>query len=75
MHDNSVIIQPHPVLQELKFPTVNTQVASFSNDICEEIVRKIEDVRDKDKNVGDYPYNKCIDIVKEVMKEDDRSED
>lgn len=59
---DSVVIQPHPVLQELKFPTVDIQ-----KDICEEIVRKIEDVRDKDKNVGDYPYNKCIEIVKEAL--------
>lgn len=33
----------------------------------EEIISRIEQVRDLDKNVGEYPYNRCIEIIKEVM--------
>lgn len=31
-----------------------------------EIIKRIEQVRDNDKNAGEYPYNRCIDIIKEV---------
>ena len=33
----------------------------------EEIISRIEQVRDNDKNVGEYPYNRCIEIIREVM--------
>lgn len=31
-----------------------------------ETIRRIEQIRDKDKNAGEYPYNRCIEIVREV---------
>ena len=33
----------------------------------EEIIKRIEQVRDNDKNAGEYPYNRCIEIIREVM--------
>ena len=63
MNKDSYVIQPHPVIEELHFPKNNLKA-----DICKEIVKRIEEVRDKDKNAGEYPYNRCIDIVKEVME-------
>ena len=36
-------------------------------DIKAEIINRIEQVRDMDKNAGEYPYNRCIEIIKEVM--------
>lgn len=36
-------------------------------DIKAEIIKRIEQVRDNDKNAGEYPYNRCIEIIKEVM--------
>ena len=35
------------------------------------IITQIEQARDKDKNAGEYPYNRCIRIVEEVMGNDD----
>ena len=34
------------------------------------VISHIEEVRDKDKNAGEYPYNRCIEIVKEVFGDD-----
>jgi len=31
-----------------------------------EIIKRIEEARDKDK-IAEYPYNRCIKIIKEVM--------
>lgn len=31
-----------------------------------EIITQIEQARDKDKNAGEYPYNRCIEIIKGV---------
>ena len=31
-----------------------------------EIITQIEQARDKDKNCGEYPYNRCIEIIKGV---------
>ena len=28
------------------------------------IITQIEQARDKDKNCGEYPYNRCIEIIK-----------
>ena len=28
------------------------------------IITQIEQARDKDKNAGEYPYNKCIEIIR-----------
>ena len=28
------------------------------------IITQIEQARDKDKNAGEYPYNRCIEIIK-----------
>lgn len=36
----------------------------------EQLINRIEQVRDNDKNVGEYPYNRCIEIIKEVMGND-----
>ena len=36
----------------------------------EEAIRRMEEVRDKDK-IAEYPYNRCIRILREVMKDDD----
>lgn len=36
-------------------------------DIKAEIIKRIEQTRDLDKNCGEYPYNRCIDIVREVL--------
>ena len=33
----------------------------------DEAIRQIEQIRDLDKNVGEYPYNRCIKIIKEVI--------
>ena len=33
-------------------------------------ISRIEQVRDKDKNAGEYPYNRCVEIVKEVFGDD-----
>ena len=30
------------------------------------IITQIEQARDKDKNCGEYPYNRCIEIIKGV---------
>ena len=38
-------------------------------DIKAEIIKRIEQVRDNDKNVGEYPYNRCIKIIREVLNE------
>ncbi len=46
-------------------PSVATQRNNAS-----EIIRRIEQARDKDKNAGEYPYNRCINIIKEVFDED-----
>ena len=32
----------------------------------DEIITQIEQARDKDKNCGEYPYNRCIEIIKGV---------
>ena len=37
----------------------------------DEIITQIEQARDKDKNCGEYPYNRCIDIIKEEIKNED----
>ena len=31
------------------------------------IITQIEQARDKDKNCGEYPYNRCIEIIKGVQ--------
>ena len=33
----------------------------------DEVINRIEQVRDMDKNAGEYPYNRCIEIIREVM--------
>ena len=33
----------------------------------EQLIKRIEQVRDNDMNVGEYPYNRCIEIIREVM--------
>ena len=35
----------------------------------DEIIKRIEETRDKDK-LCEYPYNRCIDIVREVLGDD-----
>ena len=37
--------------------------------VIDEIIIRIEQTRDKDK-LCEYPYNRCIDIVKEVLGDD-----
>ena len=40
----------------------------------DEIIKRIEQARDKDK-IAEYPYNRCIDIVREVLgNEKDRKD-
>ena len=39
-------------------------------DIKAEIIKRIEQTRDLDKNCGEYPYNRCINIVREVLGDD-----
>ena len=34
----------------------------------EEAIRRMEEARDKDK-IAEYPYNRCIRILREVMKD------
>ena len=36
----------------------------------EQLIKRIEQVRDNDMNVGEYPYNRCIEIIREVMGND-----
>lgn len=38
----------------------------------DKIISRIEQTRDKDKNAGEYPYNRCIEIVKEVFGDDSK---
>lgn len=33
----------------------------------EQLINRIEQVRDNDKNAGEYPYNRCVEIIREVM--------
>jgi len=40
-----------------------------------EVISRIEQARDKDKNAGEYPYNRCIRIVEEVMGNEKEKED
>ena len=35
----------------------------------EEAIRRMEEARDKDK-IAEYPYNRCIRILREVMESD-----
>ena len=36
----------------------------------EEAIRRMEEARDKDK-LCEYPYNRCIRILREVMKDEE----
>lgn len=40
----------------------------------EEAIRRMEEARDKDK-LCEYPYNRCIRILSEVMKDDESGND
>ena len=37
-----------------------------TKDKIEEAIRRMEEARDKDK-IAEYPYNRCIRILREVM--------
>ena len=42
-------------------------IKSLKQPSYEEIISRIEQARDKDKNCGEYPYNRCIRIIEEYM--------
>lgn len=47
--------------------TNGLNIAKRMFDSKDEIIKQIEQTRDLDKNVGEYPYNRCIKIIEEVM--------
>ena len=47
--------------------TYNLLKAIKNGTPLDEIITQIEQARDKDKNCGEYPYNKCIEIIKGVQ--------
>ena len=48
--------------QQSSYNSVKTEL----NHVIDEIIIRIEQTRDKDK-LCEYPYNRCIDIVREVL--------
>lgn len=46
--------------------TYNLLKAIKNGTPLDEIITQIEQARDKDKNAGEYPYNRCIEIIKGV---------
>ena len=47
--------------------TNGLNIAKRMFDSKDEIIKQIEQIRNLDKNVGEYPYNRCIKIIEEVM--------
>ena len=54
----------HAIESNLEFiPSVKSQPK------IDEIIKQIEETRDKDK-IAEYPYNRCIKIIREVLGDD-----
>jgi hypothetical protein len=50
------------------YNSINTELKPCE-DVLDEIITQIEQMRDKDK-IAEYPYNRCIRIIEEAKNKD-----